>query len=168
MDSRTDMERVLTQAYDLYADGIYRFGVVKLSDREAAEDLVQDAFMRYYDTLSRGTVIQNERALLYTIARRLVIDKYRKAKSLSLDLLEEGGFEPADTGILGAEEMAAGAEALAKVALLPQEYREAIQLRFVEGFSPAEIAEITGETANAVSVRVHRGLKKLRELLEGS
>ena len=48
---------------------------------------------------------------------------------------------------------------------LPLVYREVLTLRFVEGFLPKEIAELTGESANTVSVRITRGLQKVRDHL---
>jgi RNA polymerase sigma factor (sigma-70 family) len=59
-----------------------------------------------------------------------------------------------------------GKRALAKLTELPDTYREVLVMRYVEGLSPSEIAKEIGETENAVSVRIHRGLKKLRALLE--
>ncbi len=48
---------------------------------------------------------------------------------------------------------------------LPDNYREVIVLRFANNLTITEIAEIIGENENAVSVRIHRALKKLKELL---
>ena len=49
---------------------------------------------------------------------------------------------------------------------LPDAYREVLSLRYVDGLSPSEIGGIVGESENAVSVRIHRGLKKLKEMLQ--
>jgi len=59
-----------------------------------------------------------------------------------------------------------GARALEALKLLPDAYKEVLILRYVDGLSPKEIAQSLDENENAVSVRVHRGLKKLKELLE--
>ncbi|KKW19080.1 MAG: RNA polymerase, sigma-24 subunit, ECF subfamily [Candidatus Adlerbacteria bacterium GW2011_GWC1_50_9] len=59
-----------------------------------------------------------------------------------------------------------GATALEALQKLPEPYREAIVLRYIDQLSPGEIADIVGESENAVSVRIHRGLKKLRAILE--
>ena len=56
--------------------------------------------------------------------------------------------------------------ALQKVDDLPELYKEVLLLRYVEGLSPKEIAAIVNETENVVSVRIHRALKKMKELLE--
>ena len=59
-----------------------------------------------------------------------------------------------------------GARALKALEELPEPYREAVVMRYVDGLSPTEIARTIGESENVVSVRVHRGLKKLKSLLE--
>ena len=56
--------------------------------------------------------------------------------------------------------------ALAFLPQLPDSYRTVLVLRYVDDFSPQEIAAITGESQNAVSVRIHRAARKLRELIE--
>jgi RNA polymerase sigma factor (sigma-70 family) len=56
-------------------------------------------------------------------------------------------------------------EALRAVGALDDPSREALLMRYVEGLSPKEIAELTGESANAVSVRLNRAIKKVRTLL---
>ena len=56
--------------------------------------------------------------------------------------------------------------ALDKVGELPDVYREVLTLRFVDGLGPKDIAQLIEESENVVSVRLHRGLRALRELLE--
>ena len=68
--------------------------------------------------------------------------------------------------IAAAIERFEGAEALQKLQELPDQYREVLTMRYVEGLAPKEIAEYLEESENAVSVRIHRGLHKLRMLLE--
>lgn len=152
-------------SYDNYADAIYRFVLMKVSDREKAEDITQDVFMRFWQALKEGTVLRNDRALLYAIARNLVIDWYRKKKETSLDALTEEGIEIEGSNEVPILENAMNQEVLRVVYTLDEPSREAILLRFVEGFSPAEIAALNGESPNAVSVRINRALKKVREEL---
>jgi RNA polymerase sigma-70 factor (ECF subfamily) len=59
-----------------------------------------------------------------------------------------------------------GARALKALQALPDPYREAVTMRYVDGLSPQEIASVIGESENVVSVRVHRGLKKLKGILD--
>ena len=151
------------EIYDRYADDIFRFCVLKVSPRERAEDITQDVFMRYWQSLREGTQIKNDRAFLYTLARNLIIDWYRKKKESSLDVLQEEGI---DFGSLDHEDVLRGAEmreALEIVQTLDEPSREAVLLRYVEGWSPQEIAALSGESPNAVSVRINRAIKKIQE-----
>ena len=59
-----------------------------------------------------------------------------------------------------------GKQAMEMVPKLPYIYGEVLTLRFVEGMTPGEISSIVGESENVVSVRIHRGLKKLKEMLD--
>jgi len=78
---------------------------------------------------------------------------------------EEGNIEiflpPDETNTLeSAIDRFDGKRALAMLEQLPDSYREVLIMRYVDGFSPSEIAVQIDESENAVSVRIHRGLKK--------
>jgi RNA polymerase sigma-70 factor (ECF subfamily) len=123
--------------------------------------------MRFWDELANGKEVEHARALLYRILRNLIIDWYRKIKSVSLDeRLERGSIvEPTSDDC---EKIIQGAEInqVRKVLNdLEPTYREVVVLRYVDGLDPQEISEILGETANAVSTRLTRAVQKLRELM---
>lgn len=160
-----DTKAYFLQIHDTYADDIFRFCYMKVSSRELAEDLTQEVFLRFWQALREGTRMRSERALLYTMARNLVIDWYRKKKESSLDVLSEQGLEFMGDDRHDVEIGAQMKEALKVVDQLDEPSREAILLRFVEGFSPREIADISGESANVVSVRINRAIKKVRALM---
>lgn len=147
-------------------DAVFRYCYFRTSDREQALDLAQDAFMRYWDAIADNKIIDNPRAFLFTIARNLIIDYYRKKKTLSLDALaetdENGYYLPK-----GVSEMV-NAEAhylINKIQELEPAFRQVVYLRYVEEMMPKEIAEVIGESVGAVSVRITRGLEKLRRLI---
>lgn len=167
MDQQETKEYFL-RTYDTYADDIFRFCYMKVSSRELAEDLSQEVFTRFWQALREGTVLRSDRALLYTIARNLVIDWYRKKKETSLDTILEQGVEFGGADSADVTLDAEIAEALRAVHDLDETSRDALVLRFVNGLSPKEIAELTGESANAVSVRINRALKKVRTVLHVS
>ncbi len=150
------------QIYDTYADAIFRFALVKVSDRDLAADLSQEVFMRFWQALRAGTTLRNDRALLYTIARNLIIDWYRKKKDQSLDTLRDAGFDPEGGDEVPILEHAQTQEILKALHVLDEASREAVLLRYVEGFTPAEIGALRDETANAISVRISRALAKVR------
>ena len=160
-----DTKAYFLQIYDTYADDIFRFCYMKVSSPELAQDLTQEVFMRFWQALREGTRMRSERALLYTMARNLVIDWYRKKKESSLDAMTETGVEFSGEGREDVTRPAEMEEALRAVNLLDEPSREALLLRYVEGLSPRDIALLSGESANAVSVRINRALKKVRSLM---
>lgn len=149
--------------YDQYADAIFRFCALKVSRREVAEDITQETFTRFWQSLRSGQEMRNDRALLYTIARNLVIDWYRKKKESSLDALQEQGIDFAGSEHTRITEFAEAAEVLAIIEELDEPAREALLLRYVEGLSPSDIASMTGESPNVISVRINRAIKKVQE-----
>lgn len=159
-----DFERQYLETYKSSADAIFRYCFLRLGDRELSRDIAQETFTKAWQYAVRGEKIDNIRAFLFTTARNLVIDHYRRKKETSLDNLVEQGFE------IGAEDEALidkldGKQAMTFLSLMPEKYRDAIYLQYVEGLSIKEIAEVTGETENNISVRIHRGLQKLRSIL---
>lgn len=162
MDHQLALKEDFLRTYDAYGDDIYRFCAVKVSNAELAQDLTQEVFMRYWQAVRDGKDLRNERAYLYTLARNLVIDWYRKKKESSLDQLTEQGIDFANDSHLAIEQGAQVNEILAVVNRLDDAARDVLVLRFVEGLTPREIAEITGESANAISVRINRAIKKVQ------
>jgi len=72
------MEREFLQAFDEYGDAIYSFCFLKVSEESLAEDMTQETFMRYWQSLRRGQEMTNTRSFLYTIAGNLAKDWYKK------------------------------------------------------------------------------------------
>ncbi len=162
-------EQDLSRAYEAFSDAIFRHCYFRVYQRDYALDLMQQVFMKTWEYLANGKSIENMRAFLYRTANNLIIDEVRKKKEqISLDVLEEQGIEP---GIDTREEVEAvidGAQIGTYLKRLPKDEREILVLRFIDDLSPKEIAEVLDETANVVSVRIHRALKKLRALLPHS
>lgn len=151
--------------YDTHADAIFRFCFMKVSSREIAEDITQETFTRLWQQVRSREALQNERAFLYRVARNLIIDWYRKRKSGSLEVLTDAGFEFVDDSEPDPQHLSEFKEVIKTIGTLDEPTREALLLRFVEGQSPKDIARITGESANVISVRITRGLEKVRKQL---
>ncbi len=155
----------IENAYKEYSDAIFRYCLFKLSDREKALDLVQDTFTRAWQYVQKGNEIENMKTFLYTTARNLIIDEYRKKKSSSLENLMEQGLDPhieIEEALYTSFDVD---RVLDCVQQLPENYSSIIVMRYVNDLSVKEIAEIMDETENVVSVRIHRGLNKLRTLV---
>ena len=166
-------ERFL-KSFDEYADALFRHAVYRLSDRERAIELVHDTYTKAWTYIRNGHEIDSYKPFLYKILNNLVIDEYRKKKESSLDSIleqegvDEGAFSELRTEA-GIEEITFSLDARKANELLqdlPLVYREVLTLRYVDGLGPKEISELIEETENVVSVRIHRALKTLKEMIE--
>jgi RNA polymerase sigma-70 factor (ECF subfamily) len=162
-------EKQFNDIYRDQSDVIFRFCLIRVSDREQALDLVQETFTRLWQTISAGKEMTNTRAFLFTVANRLIIDWYRRKKPVSFDALADPDtgeeFDPADPR--SEENIVSGSEGrrlIDSIGRLDPSYRQAVYLRYVEDLSPQEIGEILGISANAASVRITRGLGELRKI----
>jgi|SRR3989344_3102737 len=158
-------EREFLIAYDQFADAIFRHCFFRTRDRERAKDVVQETFMRTWEYVAKGHKVENLRAFLYRVANNLIVDEARKKKPVSLDMLrEEKGFEPRVDSIARAHDIIDAKGVPALLDKLEPHHREVVVMRYLDGFGPKEIAEILGESENAISVRLHRAMERLRKL----
>jgi RNA polymerase sigma-70 factor, ECF subfamily len=166
---KADIKYQFEEVYGRESDAIFRFCLVRVSNREQALDITQETFLRLWQSLGDGKEIKNYRAFLFTVSHRLVIDWYRKKKSLSLDRMltyneNEIAYNIPDEESSGDLSLQAeGRYLIEKIGDLSPTSQHPVYLRFVEGMSPREIGEILGISANAASVRVNRGLLELRK-----
>ncbi len=168
-------EQAFLEAFDAHADALFRHAFFRVSDRERAHDLVQDTYLKTWDYVAGGGEVRQYKAFLYRILHNLIIDEYRKKHSSSLDALLEdetiaSGVEArmAEGGLHETEEMlddtALVARIRARIPELPQDYCVVLTMRFIDDLSVSEIAKAIGASENVVSVRIHRGMAKLRTL----
>jgi RNA polymerase sigma-70 factor (ECF subfamily) len=165
-------KEAFVKAYDLYVDQIHRFIYFKVGSREEAEDLCSAVFLKTWNYILENTLKDHKtlKALLYKIARNLIIDHYRKNKNketISLD--GDNGIQIIDEQQGAAKVMELKTDLLVLETKLPElkdEYREVIILRFVNELSIKEIAEILDKPKGNIRVLIFRALKALKELLE--
>lgn len=152
--------------YDEAADQLFRHCFYKLSNREMAIDMMQEAFTRTWQYIESGKEVKNIKAFIFKVANNLIIDEYRKKKTLSLDRMhEESGFDAPVNDHTKTIQRAEVDSILIHIDKLDDTYKEVIILRYVNDFSPKEIALLLGESENVVSVRINRGLKKVQDML---
>lgn len=158
--------------YDKYVERIYRFVYFKVGTQEEAEDITSEVFLKAWNYLREKKDIKSFSGFLYRIARNLIIDFYRaraaQPEILSTDRNENAEGEEAEADKWYAESQVESEMPGIVVALkkLKQEYQEVLTLKYVDGLSINEIAEITGKGAISVRVTQHRALKKLKQILE--
>lgn len=168
---KSDRE-AFVKAYDLYVNQLYRFIYFKVGSREEAEDLCSAVFLKTWNYILENSLEEHKtlKALLYKIARNLIIDNYRKNKNketISLD--GDQGVEIIDQKPNAAKAMELKTDILVLETKLPElkdEYREVIILRFVNELSIKEIADILDKSKGNIRVLIFRALKALKELLD--
>ncbi len=161
---KTDRQLVLTVAHRDYEKGLNLYAFFKVHDRAVSEDLVQETFVKTWSYLVKGGKIDIMKAFLYHILNHLIVDEYRKHKTVSLDILFEKGFEPSAGHAARLFNFLDGKAALLLIHKLPEKYQKVVRMRYVQDLSLKEISLITGQSKNTIAVQVHRGLEKLKTL----
>ena len=140
-------------------DKIYRYCYFKLYDTQLAQDITQETFLRFY---RQGLTLDNDKELpyLYTIAKNLCIDHFRKNPVESVEeMAEDATHDPTEGWI---NDLALRMT----ISKLPDDERELIFLRYVNEISIATICKITGLSRFAVYRRLSKSLKWLKEELK--
>jgi len=151
--------------HDEYADVVFRMCLGKVSSRDEAKDLAQEAYVRVWERLSKGgEPIDNLRAFLFTVARNLIKDYYKRKKPVLERDLPEGVLTQIPVASEAVERSDARI-ALEAVRALPAPYTEVLLLHLVEGYGIGDIADMLNERPNTISVRLKRGLEKVRVTL---
>lgn len=157
------------QLYDFYAPRIFRFIRLKVRSQALAEDLSSESFLRIWEYLQKGEkeIQESFQALLYKIARNLIIDFYKRKSSQELflgdDFKEFLEKQPAKDEITTKEE----AEYIHKALVdMKEEYQDVIIWYYINELSVPEIAKIMNKSQGAVRVLIHRALISLKKHLQ--
>ncbi|HLD19778.1 MAG TPA: RNA polymerase sigma factor [Patescibacteria group bacterium] len=155
------------RVYDEHVDAIYRFVLYKVSHNAEAEDITSEVFLKTWTYIREGNHVQNIRALLFRIARNLVIDYYRANKNRIHIAYEEladvlvTDIDSADREMYQKEIQEFLEQGLNT---LKDEYKDVLLLRYVEGLSISEIAHIMDRTNGACRVLLHRAISALKKI----
>jgi RNA polymerase sigma-70 factor (ECF subfamily) len=160
-----------------FLDQLYSAALRYTRNPADADDLVQETYAKAYDKFHQFRPGTNLKAWLYRILTNSYINRYRKQQrrpdevsadadpEFSLfDRITETIEAPAEQQVL---ERLTDDEVRRAMADLPEQYRMAVYLADVEGFSYAEIAEIMGTPIGTVMSRLHRGRSRLQKALYG-
>jgi len=157
------------QIYTLFAERIFRYIYLKVSNKEEAEDLTQQVFIRAWESIDSFKPLQNPvGSWFYAIAHNLIIDFYRKQKkdfSLDNENVKIEVIDPIDLN----ERLVIKEEAqkiLKLINQLPEEHRDILFLRYIDDLSYQEIAKIIRKRPLTLRVLHHRALKRLKILME--
>jgi len=171
---RRDRE-AFAQIYDRYVKQIYLFVYLKLPTKEVAEDVTSEVFLAAWRYLQGEVEINNLRALLYRIARNLVVDYHRKEgvkkdRTVTFDAtgsssLNEGELSDRSRGRSLIEARADMSIVLERISRLKEDYHDVLILRLIDGLSFADIAQVLDKTPGNVRVIYHRAMKALDQLI---
>ena len=158
----------LSAIYDQYAQKIYVYFYHRLGDRQLAEDLTGDVFVRMVEAADTARFADTSLSgWLYRIAHNLLVDYLRRRREevgLPERLPSQGGDED-PTAV--AERKLAQDRLRQALQTLTEEQRQVIILRFGEGLTAREVAAIMGKRENAIWQLQHRALNNLRRALAG-
>lgn len=138
-------------------DKIYRYCYFKVKNAVLAEDLTQETFLRYFAQNSYTDCGKNM-AYLYTIARNLCTDSFRRKKTEELkeELIGESPMHQVELTIVIRQALEA----------LPHEEQEFLLLRYVNELPVKEIAAFTGQSRFSIYRKINQALWKLKQLLK--
>ncbi len=158
-----------------YLDQLYSAALRYTRSPADADDLVQETYAKAFDKFHQFRPGTNLKAWLYRILTNNYINRYRKQQrrpdEVSADADPEFSLYDRihETTEVAAEQQVLNrltdAEVKQAMADLPEQYRIAVYLADVEGFSYAEIAEIMGTPIGTVMSRLHRGRSRLQKAL---
>lgn len=158
-------QRAATSIVERHAEALARFAG-RLGVTEDVDELVQDTFIRAFSAIDSFRADSSLRTWLFTIERRLVIDRRRaqarRGQEIEMDDTQAAsGFDALDA--LVADEAAQRvAQAMAR---LTRMQRDVFTLRVQEGRSYKDIAEILGSTEGAARVHYHNAMRAVKEFL---
>lgn len=152
--------------YSMYLDPIYRYVFYQVKDKMAAEDITEEVFVKAWKAIStcrgKGRTFS---AWLYRIAHNQVINVFRSRRKewLSLETAVLSVNCVAESRVEAGLEWQELSELITR---LPENQRQVILLKFIEGLDNAEIAQVMGKKEGAIRVLQMRALSKLRQELE--
>jgi len=156
------------EIYDRHQPAIYRYVFYRVEDAPTAEDITSEVFIRLVEKIDhftyRGKPILS---WLYTIARHLITDHYRRDEPLELKEELASSKELSERPDIGKriDRKMAYQEMQAAISELTEDQRQVILLKFMEGFDNKSTARLLGKSVGAVKSLQHRGLASLKRIL---
>ncbi|WP_345239091.1 RNA polymerase sigma factor SigX [Pontibacillus salipaludis] len=164
------MDSVFQDLYEKYHKDVFQFIFYMVKNREQAEDLVQEVYIKVMNSYDRFKGDSSEKTWMFSIARHVTIDFFRKQKRKRnrimefFDWGEQGHLIQDDQPI--PEEIALQNEEIQKMyhclERCTTDQKTVIILRYIQSMSIQETAEILGMTVSKVKTTQHRGMKALQ------
>lgn len=156
-------EAAFSELYRRHGQRMYAYCMRVLGSVRQAEDVFQEAMMKFFQSGQSGTEVKNVAGYLMLTVRNLCLNRKRDTK-ITFSLEDYDIHVPSGAAHYEAEELAQLISSALE--LLEDDYREAVVLREYDGFSYQEIADITGSTEVNARTRVFRAKQQLRTILQ--
>ncbi len=163
---RAGDERAATALVDRHATAVGRF-LVSCGERREVEELVQDTFVRAFGAMESFRADSSLRTWLFTIARRLLLDRRRadRRRRDRVQIAEGDAVTEVDAldGVVADETEARLRQAVER---LSPKQKEVFTLRVTEGLTYKDIADVVGSTEGAARVHYHNAVRSIKEFLD--
>ncbi|MGE8077927.1 RNA polymerase sigma factor SigX [Peribacillus loiseleuriae] len=166
------MDSVFDELYDKYHQELYQFLFYMVKNHETAEDLVQEVYIRVLKSYEHFEGKSSQKTWLYSIAKNAAIDHFRKQKGWKQRLLENFDWDkqplkddqplPEEIALLN-DEMQFIYHSLNRCTV---NQKSVIILRFIQGLSIFETAEILNWSEGKVKTTQHRALKAIKKYMQ--
>ncbi|UFT97661.1 RNA polymerase sigma factor SigX [Radiobacillus kanasensis] len=167
------MRSAFEEVYEEYHQDLYQFLIYMVKDRQVAEDLVQEVYIKVLHSLDTFKGESSQKTWLFSIARHVAIDFFRKQKSKRKRILDF--FDWGERG----EQVQDDAKIPEEITILNDEMKQVYQgldqctvdqksviiLRYIQSMSIQETADILGWSTSKVKTTQHRGMKQLKDIL---
>jgi RNA polymerase sigma-70 factor (ECF subfamily) len=178
--ARNGDRKAFAEIVKRYQNKIMKLGFRMLNQRQEAEDVAQETFFKVYSNLHRYDVTQKFSTWIYRVATNICIDRLRRRKEqISLDVASSepsndntnrelqlkisNKWQTPENQVILSELQGQVQQAVQQ---LPDKYRLAIVLRYMQELSLQEISEVLDIPLPTVKTRIHRGREVLRKKLE--
>ncbi len=162
----------LYECFDLFYDDLYRFGLSMYSDQELIKDSIQSLFIELWEIKDKLVDVKNIKQYIFTIFKRIIyklnkkfsrenLDLDRLLEEISEDLVVQSSYE--SILIANQTEELKRQQLQEALSLLSPRQKEIIQLKYFDGKSFREIAEITSLSERTIYNTLHNAIKFLRE-----
>jgi RNA polymerase sigma-70 factor, ECF subfamily len=168
-------EAAFTRLYEGHQPGVHAFLLSRTSNAEVARDLLQETFLRAWRRLEEIIDLEpgRQRGWLFTVARNLVIDRYRSEGSRQTAIVAVAGETRRAASVQpDAEETVGGRDDLARleraIAALPEEERTILTMVAVGEMTSQQVGQALELPSGTVRYKLHRARARLAETLERS
>ncbi|MCR2821561.1 sigma-70 family RNA polymerase sigma factor [Lederbergia panacisoli] len=159
------LETLFNRLYQSYYQDLFKFLFYMIRDRELAEDLVQEVYVKVYKNYNTFEGKSREKTWLYAIARNVAIDYIRKQKNKNeIPLSEYEAFQLKDSNPIP-EEIVLRKDEIQQIyaSNMKPDHMVILDLRFLRGFSISEAAITLGWSESKVKTLQHRAIQHLKD-----